>query len=743
MTLETCLNALPTETLQKIYENRGIGYETNEAMPKQRASLLAKVLRDLRNGFSHSAAIREIDARMLRLLQLAVIHEHNEHVHWSDLWEGAGGRAAEHALQETFVRLEAWGLLFQEEDGTLLLQSEVKRQTPLPLSERYGLEQCLLNETAVNLKKIARGLGVNPDGSKAEVAPRVRAAILEPEPGRRPYDRLPSEEKRVFDALMEYGGVAPLNEFARRYVPNHRLQPYYAAIRSSKPEISAIDRLLETGMVYLIAYAYSFSQQLVIPRDIVRALKNEDLLAFWTGSAPVLTPLEEPFAGTHRNDFLLRDCTLFLASLSRVDALKTQSGLMNKTALKSIAKLYFNENDLYTAFLYALLTYANLILAFGDRGRYVITQQGMDWLEAPPAVQWLLLVGAWVENPLWIETREEPLNSDSDRYGGRSGIELRGILMEALPAIETDFFFSLRSLTEAMIFRVPLLLANLGNHSELSTPQQYFGKVVGESLLWLGLVEAAYQKSEAPASEEAPKRGQKTPLSPPVLLGFRLTPSGMAILKQNLKALHALTPQEEGFYLQPNGDLILPPYLKALVRYRLLLYADPVLKGGGAFQMTRDSLRRALDDGETGKEILAFLQSHSRSGVPQPIEYLVNEVAGKHGHIRIGSAKFYLQVDDPVLLKELRSRKELAPYLKNEIAETAAAVEVEDIEKFMRELRRAGYAPVRDEPAKKKRKPPKAPNRASGNGIDLKALEAVLGEDGVAQLLEELEELAD
>ena len=60
--------------------------------------------------------------------------------------------------------------------------------------------------------------------------------------------------------------------------------------------------------------------------------------------------------------------------------------------------------------------------------------------------------------------------------------------------------------------------------------------------------------------------------------------------------------------------------------------------------------------------MLAFLQAHARTGIPQNVEYLINDVGGKHGHIHLGKAQMYMQVDTPLLLKELQARKEIKPF---------------------------------------------------------------------------------
>src|SRR5207302_4023627 len=133
--------------------------------------------------------------------------------------------------------------------------------------------------------------------------------------------------------------------------------------------------------------------------------------------------------------------------------------------------------------------------------------------------------------------------------------------------------------------------------------------------------------------------------------------------------------------------------------HHLLMLTEAPAKGatGNTVSVTRDSIRRALDQGITAREILAFLQSHARTGIPQNVEYLINEVGGKHGHIHIGRAQMYLQVDSPLLLKELQARKEIKPYIVRTLGETVALLKADEPEKLLRELRKAGYLPISDD----------------------------------------------
>lgn len=67
-------------------------------------------------------------------------------------------------------------------------------------------------------------------------------------------------------------------------------------------------------------------------------------------------------------------------------------------------------------------------------------------------------------------------------------------------------------------------------------------------------------------------------------------------------------------------------------------------------RFTADTVRRALDDGRGADEVLADLAHHSRTPVPQALDYLVRDAARTHGRLRVGVATSYIRAEDPLLL---------------------------------------------------------------------------------------------
>jgi hypothetical protein len=149
-----------------------------------------------------------------------------------------------------------------------------------------------------------------------------------------------------------------------------------------------------------------------------------------------------------------------------------------------------------------------------------------------------------------------------------------------------------------------------------------------------------------------------------------------------------------------SGDLtvLAPAELDATTAGELSLIADITSKGtASVYKITEVSLRRAFDGGRTPEQIMAFLEEHARPGVPQPLRYLVDDVARRYGSVRIGSATSYVRVEDAALLAELVRSKKLTKCKFRLLAPTVAVSPLVSA-KVLSALRDAGFLPVEEGP---------------------------------------------
>lgn len=111
------------------------------------------------------------------------------------------------------------------------------------------------------------------------------------------------------------------------------------------------------------------------------------------------------------------------------------------------------------------------------------------------------------------------------------------------------------------------------------------------------------------------------------------------------------------------------------------------------YRFTPASVRRALDAGQTAADLHAFLAQHSRTPVPQPLTYLIDDVARRHGHLRVGVASAYVRCDDDSVLNEIMADKRAAALRLRRLAPTVLAAPC-DPATLLEGLRALGYAPA-------------------------------------------------
>ncbi|MCU1537914.1 MAG: hypothetical protein JWP82_2265, partial [Humibacillus sp.] len=126
------------------------------------------------------------------------------------------------------------------------------------------------------------------------------------------------------------------------------------------------------------------------------------------------------------------------------------------------------------------------------------------------------------------------------------------------------------------------------------------------------------------------------------------------------------------------------------------LAADIESRGGATvYRFTPESVRRALDTGWTAAEVIDTVRRSSRTPLPQPLEYLVSDVARRHGQTRIGGAAAYLRSDDPAVLDTMIASRDLAALQLRRLAPTVV-VSSADPRQHVELLREHGFAPVHE-----------------------------------------------
>ncbi|MFE5209872.1 helicase-associated domain-containing protein [Streptomyces sp. NPDC056600] len=150
--------------------------------------------------------------------------------------------------------------------------------------------------------------------------------------------------------------------------------------------------------------------------------------------------------------------------------------------------------------------------------------------------------------------------------------------------------------------------------------------------------------------------------------------------------------------LQADLTAVAPGPLVRPLAETLDVLAEVESKGGATvYRFTPGSVRRALDSGRTAADLHAFLAAHSRTPVPQPLAYLIDDVARRHGVLRVGASSSYVRCDDEKVLEEILADGRSSGLGLRRLAPTVLAART-DPTALLEGLRSMGFAPAAESP---------------------------------------------
>ena len=146
--------------------------------------------------------------------------------------------------------------------------------------------------------------------------------------------------------------------------------------------------------------------------------------------------------------------------------------------------------------------------------------------------------------------------------------------------------------------------------------------------------------------------------------------------------------------IQSDHTAIAPGPLEHEIAQELAILAEIESRGGATvYRFSEATIRRGLDHGRTGDEIKAFLKKTSKTAMPQPLEYLIADVAKKHGKLRVGNTAAFIRCEDPALIAQIISDKRLEMLSLRQISPEVLICQ-HDASDAMSILRSFGYLPA-------------------------------------------------
>ncbi|WP_405536630.1 helicase C-terminal domain-containing protein [Streptomyces sp. NBC_00075] len=366
------------------------------------------------------------------------------------------------------------------------------------------------------------------------------------------------------------------------------------------------------------------------------------------------------------------------------------------------------------AFWVELAYAAGLLASDGEADeRYAATPAYDEWLELPAATRWARLAEAWL-----TATRTAGVIGGRDTKDRTLSALGPGLDRSAAPEVRHRVLILLAALPEGTSPTVESVLARLHWERPTRGPQQERdggdedlrtrlarwtlseaeslgvtgrGALSAQGRALLGLP-AAPSKAPEPTGpgDKLPVHHHRHPAPEPLTAPEQATASATAA-----RLLAPLLPEPlDHVLLQADLTAVAPGPLKRPLAEMLDVLADVESKGGATvYRFTPGSVRRALDAGRSASDLHDFLTAHSRTPVPQPLAYLIDDVARRHGHLRIGAASAYVRCDDDAVLSEILADKRSANLRLRRLAPTVLAAQT-DPASLLDGLRAMGFAPA-------------------------------------------------
>ena len=471
-------------------------------------------------------------------------------------------------------------------------------------------------------------------------------------------DGLDDEQRQLLDRLLSGSPVGRTRDAAPGTSPDRPVQ-----------------RLLATGLLRQVD-----DETVILPRLVGQVLRGEEPgpVSLVEPRPVVATAGDVDAAAAGAVIDLLRETELLLETLGAVPVPELRSGGLGVREAKRLAKLT-GIDDRRLGLILEVSAAAGLIAAGmprpepldGEGPYWAPTVQADRFSESPTADRWYLLATTWLDLP------------SRPGLAGRRGPDNKPI------AALSDVLFS----TAAPLDRRLLLtlLAELPSGTGVSADQ------AAQMLLWR-------RPRWSPRLQPAPVGDLLDEATAFGLVGRgALTSPGRQLISgassdAAITTMNSILPAPvDHFLLQADLTVVVPGPLQRELSDQLAEVATVESAGAAmVYRISEASIRRALDVGRTASALHTFFRDHSKTTVPQGLTYLIDDVARRHGQLRVGIAASFVRCDDTALLTQVAAAP-LAEVLQLRLLAPTVAVAQAPIADVLAALRDAGFAPAAED----------------------------------------------
>ena len=403
----------------------------------------------------------------------------------------------------------------------------------------------------------------------------------------------------------------------------------------------------------------------ILPREVAIELRGKKIHKELCAQAPEFTGTKREkkqvdLAAIANVSTVLRWVEELLNFWAEEPADALRAGGLGVRDLKTLST-HLGVDDACTAFI-AELAYLTSLISIDANDQILPSNKFDIWLMQSPADRWQMLASAWLITSRVsglvgrLESKNvAALGPELDRVNASKVRGLTLSLLKENPGIAPDW----NSFKSSLDWRAPV--------RRNSSLQDELAEWTLREAEWLGIT----------GQGAISKYG----------IGF-LNGDDLDLINQDLPKT------VDHILIQSDNTAIAPGPLEHEISQSLAMMAEIESRGGATvYRFTEATIRRALDHGKTGDEIKSFLAKTSKTPMPQPLEYLIADVAKKHGKLRVGNTSSFIRCEDTALISQIISDKKLEILGLRRIAPEVVICEM-DATDAMRILRECGYLPA-------------------------------------------------
>ncbi len=441
------------------------------------------------------------------------------------------------------------------------------------------------------------------------------------------------------------------------------------------PADRPVPQLIATGLLRRID-----AETVILPRNVGQVMRGEE-----PGPTQLAAP-DRVVSKTPAADAdaaaagaiidLLRELDVLLETLSSAPISELRSGGLGVREIRRLAKIT-GVDEARLGLILELAAAAGLIAsgipdpqpAVGDPPYWAPTVAADRYSETSTAERWHLVATTWLDlaaRPALIGSRgpdAKPYAALSDSLYSTAAPLDRRLLLGMLAALPPGAGVDKNTASAALIWRRPRWSTRLqpAPIADLLNEAQHLGLVGRGAISTPGRV--FIDGSDDAAVMAAMARVLPTPI--------------------------------DHFLVQADLTVVVPGPLQRHLAEELSMVATVESAGTAmVYRVSEPSIRHALDIGKSAEELHSLFRKHSKTLVPQGLTYLIDDVARRHGQLRIGMAASFVRCEDPTLLAQAAAGTE---HLGLRVLAPTVAISPAPISEVLAALQNAGFAPAAED----------------------------------------------